>query len=437
MSTLQHIAIGIFLTLVSSRAVAEPGEPRGLSGSLSLLDCVRLAESNPPTESAQRGRVGVAAAQLSQARTWPNPIYTYTAQDIALQTMDGVPALLQQHTLTLSPFFAYVRAQEATVASRQLERTQASVDDERRQLRLLTGRAYYDVLLAGRLAAIEAQAAAVARELVDGTRVRVGHGDTGQLEVTRAQAEALDAERVAELSARRGAQSQLALSVLLGAATPQLLTLVADWSGGVALLPPRVRAIVEQSSPTSDRDRLELHALALQQRPDLRQAIAEQHQSAAQRQLEQRRTIPLADVQLSIAARVTPLGVGALVSASTPVPLFDWNQGPRRRAAAQLEISHALQIRTERQIRLEVDSALLELQQTRQALTGRLRPVVAAREAILAVMRRQFLAGTVALSDVIVAHRDLLAAQRVEAQGTYDAALALWQLAMVLAVPST
>lgn len=435
MRALQAISLCLGLALGSSRAMADPTEPRVLSGSLSLRDCVHLAETNAPVEAAQRGRVHVAEAQLSLARTWPNPLYTYTAQDIAVQSQDGVPALLQQHTLTLSPFFAYARAEEARVASRQLERTQAALEDERRQLRLLTGRAYYDVLLAGRLAAIEGQAAAVARELVEGTRLRVGHGDTGQLDVTRAQAEALEAERVAEHWVRRTAQSQLALSVMLGAATPQSVTLIEDWSGGADQLPARVRGIVEGASAISDRDRLDLHALALQQRPDLRQAMADQRQSEAQRQLEQRRTIPLADVQLSLAARVTPLGVGALVSASTPVPLFDWNQGPRRRAAAQLEISHAQQVRTERQIRLEVDSALLEWQQTSRALTQYLRPATAAREGVLASMRRQFQAGTVALPDVIAAHRDLLAARRVEAQGTYDAALALWQLAMVLAVP--
>lgn len=435
MRPLPHLALCLGLALFSSRAAAEAVEPRALTSPLTLLDCVRLAESNAPTAAVRQGRVRVDAGQLSQARTWPNPIYTYTAQDLALQSADGVPALLQQHTLTLSPFFAYARAQEARVASRQLERAQAASEDERRLQRLLTGRAYYDVLLAGRLAAIEEQAVAVARELVVGTGLRVARGDIGQLEVTRAQAEALEVERAAALWVRRSAQSQLALSVMLGAATPQSVALIEDWSAAATLLPPRVRDLVEQPTQISDRDRRELHSLALQHRPDLRQAVAEQRQAEEGRRLEQRRTLPLADVQLALAARITPLGVGALVSASTPIPLFDWNQGPRLRAAAQVEIGQALPIRAERQIRLEVDSALLEAQQHSQALTRSLRPVTAAREVVLAAVRRQFQAGTVALPDVIAAHRELLAARRSEAQGTYDAALALWQLALVLAVP--
>jgi outer membrane protein TolC len=409
--------------------------PQSLSQPLSVAQCIRLAQASLPTQRTQQGRLHAAEAQLTQARTWPNPIYTYTAQDIALQTASGAPLLLQQHTLSFQPLFAYAKQQEASVARANLERTAATLDEERRQISLAVGRAYYDVLLAARLATVEEQAVAAAHELVIGTELRVGRGDAGQLEVTRAHAEELEARRSAELWLRRSELGELALSIALGATMPQRLQLIEDWSGGSLPLPVSVRAFMAQPEGQLESVRPALRAMALRQRPELRQAAAELRQAEEQRQAELRRTIPLADLQVSVAARITAVGTGALVAASAPVSIFDWNQGPRRRALAQNEIARAAQMRSERQVLLDVDSALLDWQRANQALGHRVRPLVQARELALAATRRQFQAGVVSLLDVITAQRDLLAARRLETQSSYESALALLQLAMALAVP--
>lgn len=391
---------------------------------LSLEQCLERALQDPPTEQNLSVRVRAAEALLTKARTVPNPVISYTAQDIGLKTPAG-SALLHQLTLSLPILAAYLRTQEARVARAAMDQASAQVDEDRRQIRLLVGRAYYDARMSTRLAALEEQAVAVAVELVAQTRRRVHHGDTGAYDVGRVQAEELDARRTAEQAARRRDLDLLTLSVLLGAATPFLVSLRDnDPEPPVSLGPSQ-----ELSNSYAGLD------TARAARPDLRAARAQLQRATEQQRLETRRAFPLADLQLVGGVRLTETGVGGLIAFSVPLPLFDHNAGPRAAAAAQAASARAGLAIAERQLALDLATAERELHGARDALIRFVRPLVNLRGSTLTGARRLFAEGMATLLDVVTAQRDLLAAQRALAQAERDASLAAFRLRIARGEP--
>lgn len=419
------LCLGVALWLAAPVASALAETPSWAAQPLDLDQCIERALKDAPTDQTLRARVRSAEALLIQAHTAPNPVFSYTAQDIGLQTPIG-PALLHQHVLSYPILIAYLRTQEANVARAAIAQVTAQTDEDRRQIRLNVGRAYYDARLSTRLAALEEQAVAVAAELVAQTQRRVQHGDTGSYDVGRAQAEELDARRVAELAARRRDLDRLALSVLLGAGTPFLVPLrERDPEPPSSEMPA-----VALSNPAGDLPAL--LALAREARPDLRAARSLLQRATEQQRLEARRAVPLADLQLAAGVRLTATGVGGLIAVSTPLPLFDHNAGPRASAAAQVIAARSALAISERQLALDLATALRDLNGARDALTRLARPLVRLRESALIGARRLLTEGMVSLIDVVTAQRDLIAAQRALAQAERDVSFASFRLRVAL-----
>lgn len=402
------LVLGVLTT--ARPASADP--PRWADEPLGLEQCIDHALHDAPTEQRLQARLRAAESLLIQARTVPNPVFSYTAQDLGLQTPSG-PALLHQQLISYPILIAYLRTQEASVARAAMAQTAAQTDEERRQLRLAVGRAYYDAILSARLAALEEQAVAIAAEFVAQTRRRVQHGDTGSHDVGRAQAEELDARRLAEQASRRRDLDRLALSLLLGTEAPFLV---------------RLREPDVEANPDPVPALEQLLARARSARPDLRAAQAELRRAGEQQRLEARRSIPLAEVQLIGGVRVTATGIGGVLAVGVPLPLFDHNAGPRASAAAQVSAARAALSLVERQLAFDLISAVRELEGARDALLRFARPLVSLRQTTLVGARRLFAEGLTPLLEVIAAQRDLTAAQRALAQAERDAALAAFRL---------
>ncbi len=396
-----------------------------LAEPLSLADCVELAEHNAPLLMSQQARALDAQAQLSTAKTLPNPIVSYLAQDIGLHNAAGTPQLLHQAMISIPLLRGIVTAQEARTASAQRDSTQQALAEELRQLRLAVGRAFFELRLYERLVAIEQQAVDIATALLHQNQQRELRGDASALDILRAQAEQLDAQRGEELASRQQRLLQLAFSILLGAESPRPIQLRSDSQHDFAQQ-------MERSSAGSQEQALSALLAQTHERPDLRQAVAEiQHADAAIR-LAQLRSVPLFDLQASVGARFSNLGPGAVVALSTPLPLLDFGNGPRQRAQSLLLQAKANQLRSERQVQLDIASSYHLWQRSRDILHKRARPLCDARRQALTATEKQFAAGVTSLLDLITAQRDLLAAQRAEAMAQRDVEVSLWQLQMAL-----
>lgn len=402
----------------SDPARADPALPPWAEEPLSITRCAELALRDAPTQQLLSARIRSAEASVKQARTVPNPIFSYTAQDLGLVTPAG-PALLHQQALSFPILFAYTRHKEAQVAQAALVQTTAAVAEERRQIRRAVGRGYLDAVLAARLLAVEERAAQLAAALVAQAERRVLHGDAGSIEITRARAEELEAQRAVEQSRRRSDLARLALSLLLGAEQPFLVRIPE-----AALVPP------ELASPPAPGERA---TAPWNNRPDLLAARAALERARLQLQLEARRQVPLADLQILLGARESVAGAGGLLALSLPVPLFDHNAGPLLAARAQVDAARAALVLRERQISHEIAGAEREWQGAHDALTRLARPLALLREQAQHAAQRQFAEGVLSLLDAITAQRDRLAAERSLAQAERDAAVASWELRIALA----
>lgn len=396
-----------------------------LAEPLSLADCVALAEHNAPLLMSQQARALDAQAQLSAAKTLPNPIVSYLAQDIGLHNAAGTPQLLHQAMISFPLLRGIVTAQEARTASAQRDSTQQALAEELRQLRLAVGRAFFELRLHERLVAIEQQAVGIATELLKQTQMRELRGDASALDILRAQAEQLDAQRGEELASRQQRLLQLAFSIVLGAESPRPVQLRSESQ-------PDFAQQMERSAAGSQEQTLSALLTQTHERPDLRQAAAELQQANAAIRLAQLRSVPLFDLQASVGARFSNLGPGAVVALSTPLPLLDFGNGPRQRAQSLLLQAKANQLRSERQVQLDIASSYHSWQRSRDLLHKRARPLCDLRRQALTATEKQFAAGVTSLLDLITAQRDLLAAQRAEAIAQRDVEVSLWQLQMAL-----
>ena len=144
------------------------------------------------------------------------------------------------------------------------------------------------------------------------------------------------------------------------------------------------------------------------------------------------RSVPLFDLQASVGARISNLGPGVVVALSTPLPLVDFGTGPRLRAQALLLQAKANQLRSERQVQLDIASSFHLWQRSTDILHQHARPLCDARKQALIATEKQFAAGITSLLELITAQRDLLAAQRAEASAQRDVEVSLWQLHMAL-----
>ena len=131
------VALAVIAAIACLLAHAGPARATEPPGPLTLAACLRLAEHNAPVVQAQAARLQAAAGALALARTAPNPVASYTAQDL------GTPALLHQAQLAYPLFFGVARAPAVRAARVGQAEAEALVAEDLRRLHLAMGRAYY------------------------------------------------------------------------------------------------------------------------------------------------------------------------------------------------------------------------------------------------------------------------------------------------------
>ena len=399
---------------------------------LTLADCVRLAERGEPVVLLQKAQKLGAAALVEQARTLPNPIVSYVAQDVGLQGANG-PLLLHQATVGFSPFVALLRIQETRAAFAGQQQTIAAIEVERRKLRDAVGRAFYELLMQDKVWHVEQEFARLADQLVTESQVRRRLGDASGLSVLRAEAERDDAERQVADREHSIRIARLAFSLLLGVSSPQSLALQEESPEALVALPARIAEALQHVDAEDVATQIQvLQQQAESNRPELAQALAEKHQAELLSQLATLRAMPLSDVQVTLGIRSSQIGIGGVVTISGSLPILDWNQGARHRALAQGVRAQARLAEARQQVSIEIESSLRDFCHARTQRSQNLLPLVERRRLALRTTRRLFAEGLSSFSDVVLASRDLLTAQRTLHQVERDALIARWRLAVSL-----
>lgn len=391
----------------ASAPARQPGPaevPRGVTieDGLTEDEAVAVALWNNASFQVDLAQLGIARADLADAGTLANPIFSLLApvgaKPIEMSILWALDSLWQLPS-------------RLKAARREVERTARSLVqvglDLARDARVVHAEL---VLAEDRLRASE-QATAIWRETATLFERRARLGDVSELEARAVNADVRTAWET-ETRARQGVTvARERLRVVLGLSRTDAV---------------RAVATSPTLTPAPSTDRLVAHAL--EARPDLRAAEVAMDGAAARVGLERAKVLSLvggAYTKALAAGQPVVSGPGVQVT----VPLFNQNQGGIGRAKTDVERAAWRYLALKQRIGLEVEEAASLLGQAREALRVWRIEVIEAREAALALARATYETGAEPYLVVLEANRRLVEARLRGAELEADARRAEAQLA--------
>lgn len=350
--------------------VLQEPAPAGRAARITVEEAVGEALAGNPDLRAERERLPIAEAARVTAGLRPNPLLSASADHLDLlatrftETNGGGPAELTVRA-DMDWQRGGKRGRRIAVADRARDVARFEVADLTRRLVFDVQSAFVDLLLAQQALALSRENLAGFRKVAEISAARVRSGDLAEVELMRTRVALLQLENAvhrAELG-RRLAQSRL--QQLLGRPAGAAASLEAAGGfrpAGPGL--PQVEALAQ---------------VALEQRADLRAAVADEARSEAELRLQQ--ALGRADYTVGTEYR-RQQGVNGKSNSlgffvSVPLPIFDRNQGEVARA------------------RVEAGQAGLRVQARKAAVSGELRDAYeqhAAARSLLDRMEGQMLA---------------------------------------------
>ncbi len=302
--------------VAESARPAQPPIPAPLMISIdNLVDTV--LQYNPSLEAARR-TINIASAGVITAGAYPNPRLELSAGRNATPTPTATAGNVQGFGITQTIENPALRSARVNTA---LYGEQASVQQFAQTRNALVGEVRlraYEYLLRREEAAAAAEALKLLEQTRERIQVRVDTGETGKLDLIRAEAEIVNARQREETARLQIAQASIALNRLAAGKLPpnwQLDAVLAD----------------ENELPSLDM----LKELAVQQNPEVRVLEAELQRN--QSRFEEARASVLPGVDLRLSQLREPEVRQDIVGVSVQIPLFDRRRGPRAEAIAERE----------------------------------------------------------------------------------------------------
>lgn len=291
---------------------------------LNLSELEELMFSHSKALRGAADAVRAAGAAVDTARTFPNPEVevmngTRTPRPNSLGTGNYAGNL---KTISISqeldmPWHRFPRVDGALAGYSAAQATEQSFrSDMRAQLRMR----YYDLIrrqAEGRATADDAKAAEAMRKRI---AIRVQTGEDARFELVKADAEMLNAQKLAESAALRIRQSRGALRAMVGPELPE--------SFEVAELPHKF-------APPPPLEQVRGEVLA--NNPELQRSRAERQQF--DRKLSEEKALRFPKIALRADQDLDPDYRSKRVGVAMSLPLWDWRGGPVGEAAARLSQS--------------------------------------------------------------------------------------------------
>jgi cobalt-zinc-cadmium efflux system outer membrane protein len=336
------LAIGLVSCFLCRGAAAQAPQ------TLTIDAAVREAIDHNLTLIAERYSVSVADARIATAGLRPNPVLTVSAMLPSGEVFDNAVSPREQIAHVDVPIErGSKRERRLDVAQAAKSVAELQLMNTVRALVLDVQSACVDVVQARENLALARESLDAFNSLVQVNTERVRTGDLSQVELSRSRLAALQFQNDVR-------QQQAKLTV----AQSRLRTLL----GRVGAGPLDVEGDLRRDATTVDRDAV--RRLALAQRPDLEALRRDQARSTADVRLQ----IAQGKVDFTISGEYhhqdqpipAPAGAGGALYGlffSSPLPLFNRNQGEIARAQVEEKQASARIAAYEAQVGNEVDSA--------------------------------------------------------------------------------
>lgn len=383
--------------LVGGPAAAADAPPATAAATLTIQQAIDEALQRNLHLLAERSRLAVADAALVTARLRPNPVTSASADHLDLlgsgfnDVNNGGPP---EYALRVDLPLERGGKRDKRIAVASIERTIAETElaNAVRQLRMDVTLACIDVLAARATRALVADTLRTLEDLSRVNRARLTAGAIPPVESTRAD--------VAMLQFRANA---VRAELELAAATARLRTLL----GRPVDDPVELADVLAGPDPSPVPELAQVEEAALGARPDLRVLQLGRDRSVADLRLQE--AIGRIDYtvgaeyrrQDGVSGRSNSLGFFF----STPLPIWNHNQGEIARAAAEGDQA-ARQVDARRaEVKAEVETAFHEFVTTRELVAGMqrdlLQPATSARD----IAAYTYRAGASSLLELLDAQR--------------------------------
>lgn len=313
------------------------GAQTAVPARLTLDDALKIAAERNPRFAAARNAVEAAEADRLGASTRPNPALSVSSEGYPI----GQPSRSsfwngQQFTIRYDQEIETGgrRGLRSEATSFGVNRAQAVMRDQLRQLELEVRRAYFQVVLAAADRAVATDALAEIDRVISLNRARFTQGEISGGELRRLQVERLkfvDDVFAAELASRNAKSALLALFNSTDLATP--FDVAATLGPTSTESGPAATAAVSTTPTPPAADVTGLRATALTNRPDLLAAKSEEARADTQTRLQRALRTPNVTAgggyQRDFGTNSVAFGV------TVPLPIFNRNPGGIARAEAE------------------------------------------------------------------------------------------------------
>ncbi len=369
----------------------QPAGPPPVTISIdTLVDTV--LQHNPSLEAARR-TIDVASAAVISAGAYPNPRLELNAGRNSTPTPTssagnvngiGISQTIENPALRSARVNSALYAEKASVQS--LAQTRNVLVGE---VRLRA----YEYLLRREEAAAAAEALKLLEQTRERIQVRVTTGETGKLDLIRADAEIINARQREETARLQIAQASIALNRLAAGKLPpnwQLDAVLAD----------------EHELPSLDL----LKQQAVKQNPEVRVLEAELLRN--QSRFDEARASLLPGVDLRLSQLREPDVRQDILGVSIQIPLFDQRRGPRAEAIAERERTQARLEGRRAELIQQLELAWRSVEIARVRVEALSEGAVRAAEAALRVAEAAYRFGERGILEVLDAQRVLRAVRQ-------------------------
>ncbi len=331
------------------------------STALSLTEVMQRAMDRHPMVEAARARVVSASGGLRTAKTLPNPVLTYWAENLRRPGLSASTSLDHESQayamLPLEPLFQ--RWPRIARADAEVRAADADVALAQQHVALDAARAFFRVANAQ----VAVDAADDVRQslatLVTFNQARVREGAAPESDMIRTQLELDRVSANATLDRVELARARSQLTTYL-ARPADAMRAVSD--AGLANMRSRdLRvdvndAVVAMTTPSALPTLDELVGYARTARPDL--VASRARAEAARAEVTAQRTLTVRQIGATFGTKRT-LGVTSLIAGvSLPVPLFDQNRGDVQRASGERAAADQDYVWAEREAVAELEGTL-------------------------------------------------------------------------------
>lgn len=365
---------------------------------------------------AARDQVTAARYAVDSAGAFPNPELEYLGGSTRARTPAGNAGDARTVTLTQPLDMPWRRSARIGAAEAGLEATTASARGfEADLLARLRGR-YFELLRREAELRNAREDMAAMESVRSRIALRVETGDAARFELIKADAEALNAQKVAQAAGYRVEQARSLLRQAVGGALPMEFA-INGRLGDVPALPPL------------DGLRKQLAEIS----PELARARAETVR--AERQLELERAQRWPNLALKAAMNEDPDIRASQIGVVMTIPLWDRRSGPVGEAAAQLSRARNELAAQEFSLAQALEVAFQQYEIAQTQVTALESGIVRQAEAALKVAEAAYRHGERGFLEVLDAQRVFRAARAELISARYELATAWVEIERLRAIP--